>query len=578
MEQEASFEPRAILVADMVGYSRWLAQQPVATYAAFTSHFRHVFDPAVCARAGRIVKTTGDGIVAIFADATAAEHAARDIQRRIEHADASPDVCLRYRVAVHYGTVMILPDDVLGMAVNAAMHMQGLAPAGGICISGALFRQLPETGQARYAYAGSRYLKKIPDPVDVYLGRSDLDPADRPRSERPPVLRRGALTPLPRLGVADLRVHAEATPRHILAALAHDALMEGLSRFRDVLVVSPLGAMAINVAGRREHLARELALEYLVHGSCYISDDEMRVIAHLEYLPRKELIWSTRAKLDASRLDDIGARIVHECALPIVLHVQRNEAASWDPIRGSEDERSFREAQALIGRRTLAALDQARRILAGILERCGEIGNVYIALARAGHSHGLLLAGERFVAALEQARDYAERAIALDDLNPRAHGELALQDLFLKRYANAVEGYQRALRLNPYDPVLLADWADCLTLTGQAEEAVPILENLLLTSPSDRAWVEWNLCDAAWVLDQPGRVVEILRDKPDLPHVHRFLAASYAKLGRLSEARSHADQVRRHQPDFSAKEWREVVPWQAERAEEYADCLAAAGL
>jgi adenylate cyclase len=61
MEREASFEPRAILVADMVGYSRWLAQQPVATYAAFTSHVRHVFEPAMREHAGKIVKTTGDG-------------------------------------------------------------------------------------------------------------------------------------------------------------------------------------------------------------------------------------------------------------------------------------------------------------------------------------------------------------------------------------------------------------------------------------------------------------------------------------------------------------------------------------
>jgi hypothetical protein len=104
------------------------------------------------------------------------------------------------------------------------------------------------------------------------------------------------------------------------------------------------------------------------------------------------------------------------------------------------------------------------------------------------------------------------------------------------------------------------------------------LENLSPTSPSDRAWVEWNLCDAAWVLDRPERILEILRDQPDLPHVHRFLAASCAKLGRISEARRHADNVRRHQPNFSAREWQNVVPWQAEHAESYAESLAMAGL
>jgi adenylate cyclase len=578
--EEASFEPRAILVADMVGYSRWLAQQPVATYVAFTGHVRHVFEPAVRKHVGKVVKTTGDGIVAMFEDACAAENAARDIQRSIEQGDVAlrPDVDLRYRVAVHYGNVMILPDDVLGIAVNAAMHMQTLAPPGGICISGDLFLQLNEARKAHYSYAGSKYIKNIPDPVELYLARSDLGASARDRTAPPPILRRSVLSPLPRLGIADLRVHTEAAPRHILAAFVQDALMEGLSRFRDLFVISPLGTVVIRSAGLREHLSNEFTLEYLVHGSCFVDAKAITIIAHLEYLPRNVLLWSIRTKVDAAPLDGIGPKVINECVTPIVFHLQRNEADSWDAIRSTEDERSFREAQALMAQRTRPALDQARRMLARILERCGDVGNVYIALARAEHSHGLLLAGERFVEAVEQARVYAEKAIALDDLNPRAHGELALQDLFLKGYASAAEGYQRALRLNPYDPVLLADWADCLTLTGRAEEAVPILENLSLTSPSDRAWVEWNLCDAAWALDRPERIIQILHNKPDLPHAHRFLAASYAKLGQMSEARFHADQVRRHQPNFSAKEWRNVVPWQAECAEGYADFLAMAGL
>ena len=77
---------------------------------------------------------------------------------------------------------------------------------------------------------------------------------------------------------------------------------------------------------------------------------------------------------------------------------QRNEAESWDAFGRSEDEQAFREAQKLMTQRTLGALDQARRMLVGILERCGEIGSVYVALARAEHTYGQLLGGEqRFV-------------------------------------------------------------------------------------------------------------------------------------------------------------------------------------
>jgi tetratricopeptide (TPR) repeat protein len=359
--------------------------------------------------------------------------------------------------------------------------------------------------------------------------------------------------------------------------------MEGLSRFRDLFAVSPLGTeiarSSVHIGGLREYLSNELALEYLVHGSCVVASGAVTLMIHFEYLKRRELIWAARVKIDLEDLDVMARTVTNQCVTPIVLHFQRNEAESWDAFRHSGDEQLFREARRLISQGTLAATDQARRILAGIIERSGEIGNVYVALARAEHSHGQLLAGEQFIEALEQSRIYAKKALELDDLNPRAHGELALQDLFLKRHTNAVEGYQRALRLNPYDPFLLADWADCLTYTGRAEEALSILQNLSASWPGDRAWVEWNQCDTEWVMNRPDKIIELLRDKPDQPHVHRYLAASYAKLDRMSEARSHAEQVRAHQPNFSATAWSDVVPYtNRDAAEEYTEFLRRAGL
>lgn len=114
MVRQAHLEPRAILVADIVGDSPWLAQQPAATHRAFMAHLRGVFRPAVRVHAGQVVKTTGDGIVATFKDAGDAETCARDIQTRLgnRQADASLGVALKYRIAAHYGNIMLLPDNV----------------------------------------------------------------------------------------------------------------------------------------------------------------------------------------------------------------------------------------------------------------------------------------------------------------------------------------------------------------------------------------------------------------------------------------------------------------------------------
>ncbi len=586
MVQQPSFEPRAILVADMVGYSRWLAHQPVATHSAFMAHVRDVFQPVVRVHAGQVVKTTGDGIVAIFKDTGDAENCARDIQTglRSREAGITPEVELKYRIAVHYGKIMVLPGDVFGLAVNAAMHMQGLAPAGGICISGELFFRLDEEYRKPYTYAGRRYVKNIPDPLDMYLYDYQLGAAREDAGiAQPPVLRRSMLSPPPRLGIAELHAYTEHETQRVVVTFAQEALLEGLSRFRNLFAVSPISTEVTQGSARigklREYLSKSLTLEYLVHGSCFVGSDAITLIVHFEHLMRRELIWASKVQIDPKNFDAVARTITHQCVTPIVLHLQRNEAEARNALRHSEDEQLFREAHRLIAQRTLAAMDQARRILAGILKRSGEIGNVYVALARAEHSHGQLLAGEQFVESLERARGYAKKAIELDELNPRAHGELALQDLFLKRHGSAVDSYQRALQLNPYDPMLLADWADCLSLMGRGEEALSILEDIAASWPTDKAFVEWNQCDAEWAMNRPERIIELLRDKPDQPHVHRYLAASYAKLGRMREARRHADKVRAHQPNFSAKAWSDVVPYtNRDAAEEYAEFLRQAGL
>ncbi|MGH6913968.1 MAG: adenylate/guanylate cyclase domain-containing protein, partial [Geminicoccales bacterium] len=123
------------MVADMIGYSQRLAQHPIGTHAAFTTHLRDVFEPTVGDHDGRIIKTTGDGFVAIFKDSGQAEACARRIQLDVElQENREPSaVSLTYRVAVHYGQIVVEKHDIFGLDVNVAIHMQRLAPPGGVC-------------------------------------------------------------------------------------------------------------------------------------------------------------------------------------------------------------------------------------------------------------------------------------------------------------------------------------------------------------------------------------------------------------------------------------------------------------
>lgn len=114
-----------------------------------------------------------------------------------------------YRVAVHYGDVVIEEHDIFGLDVNIAIHMQRLAPPGGVCLSQALFVRLPELGKARYRYLGQRYLKNVPAAIAVYTYDPTPASTTAPRLDHPlPIVRRSHLRPPPKLGVAEFRIFA----------------------------------------------------------------------------------------------------------------------------------------------------------------------------------------------------------------------------------------------------------------------------------------------------------------------------------------------------------------------------------
>jgi adenylate cyclase len=573
------------MVADMIGYSQRLALSPIATHVAFKAHLRDVFTPVVQEHFGRVIKTTGDGFVAIFQNAGHAEGCGRAIQRRLtQQADQEPSApSIKYRIAVHYGSIVIEQHDIFGIDVNIAIHMQQLAPAGGVCVSGALFSRLSEQDRGLYRYQGRKCLKNIPEPVAIHIFEQTPS-LDRAIENRLPILRRRYLNPPPRLGVVEFETAADANAKRVFSNIAHECLMRALSRFGDIFAVAPIGAtiaeIAPSKAQSRDVLANEMGCEYLLQGSCTVGSGTLHLMVQLESLVKRELLWSGKLSVDLDhQLDLIEELVVAEIVAPTVLYLERGEADPWDGGRHSEDEIRFRQARQLMKRRTLASLRQARDMLFDIVARCGEVGEVYVALARAEHSQGLLLAGDQFTEAVENAWGHAKKAVELDDLNPQAHAELALQEMFLKRHGDASEIYQRALRLNPFDSMLRADWADCLVNIGQPAEAASILEEILSGWPRDRAWVEWGLCDAYWALDRPDRIITLLDRHTDQPHVHRNLTACYAKLGLLPQARRHADKVRGHQPGFSAKAWRQVLPnTNADKSDEFVDYLERAGL
>lgn len=364
MPQSPNPEPYAILVADMIGYSQRLATHPKDTHAAFKVHLDRIFVPSVGDHAGRVVKTTGDGIVAIFPDSDQADQCARVIQSQLAGQEDSP-APIRYRIAIHYGTIVIEQHDVFGLDVNIAIHLQQLAPEAGVCVSGALFARLPQPNQQHYQFVGHRYLKNIPAPITIYRDAAARTEGG-PQSHRLATSRRNFLTPPPRLGLAVYRAFAETALSQALAEMTQDSITHGLSCFKEMFSIAPLGMEFTKAAAKqerfRESLSSELACEYLFHGSCFVAPNTLTLTSHLESLVRRELIWSGKLKVDLNEIEVLDDLTASEIIAPVVLHLERTEAETWDTRLHSDDDIRFREAMRLTERGTLETLDQARHI------------------------------------------------------------------------------------------------------------------------------------------------------------------------------------------------------------------------
>lgn len=161
----------AILAADVAGYSRLMGEDEAGTLARLKAHRRELIDPCIAAHKGRIVKTTGDGILIEFPSVVEAVACAVEVQRAMAECSAAipPDHRIEFRVGINLGDVIAEADgDLYGDGINVAARLQGLAAPGGICVSRKVFEEVRDRLALEHEYLGEQHVKNIARPVKVY--------------------------------------------------------------------------------------------------------------------------------------------------------------------------------------------------------------------------------------------------------------------------------------------------------------------------------------------------------------------------------------------------------------------------
>jgi adenylate cyclase len=279
-----------ILVADVVGFSRLMGADEDGTLAALTAHRHELIDPAVAEHVGRIVKTTGDGLLVEFASAVDAVTCAIDIQRGMaERNRAVPqDRRLAFRIGLNLGDVIVQNGDLYGDGVNVAARLEGLAEPGGICLSASAHEQVQDKiSSVRFESVGEQHVKNIARPVRVYrvaLGMAGPVPS--------PVQ---ALPSQHSIAVLALdNLSADPEQEYFADGLTED-LITDLSKIAGLLVIARNSTFIykrrpVSVA----QVGRELGVRYVIEGSVRKVDNRVRITAQLIDAATSTHVWADR--------------------------------------------------------------------------------------------------------------------------------------------------------------------------------------------------------------------------------------------------------------------------------------------
>src|SRR5258708_29758928 len=274
----------AVLAADRVGYSRLMEADETGTLARRKTHRIELIDPAIAKHRGRIIKTTGDGMLVEFQSVADAVLCGVEVQRRMarRNTDVSPARWIQFRIGINLGDVIVEENDIFGDGVNVAARLEMLAEPGGICVSGAVRDQVGQRlDDIAFEDLGEQSVKNISRPIRVFQVR--LEPAATTGREG---AKDAAVTTTiakkPSIAVLPL-VNMSGDPEQEFFAdgLTEDIITE-LSRFRDLLVISRNSTFVHKgKAVKVQEVAREFGVDYVLEGSVRKVGDRIRVTVQL---------------------------------------------------------------------------------------------------------------------------------------------------------------------------------------------------------------------------------------------------------------------------------------------------------
>jgi adenylate cyclase len=556
----------AVLAADVAGYSRLMGRDEEGTLADLKRCRKTLVDPAIATHRGRIVKTTGDGMLVEFASAVDAVRCAVEFQRGMvaQNGSVHEDARIEFRIGIHLGDVIIDDNDIFGDGVNIAARLEGIAEPGGICISDDTHRQIRGKVDIGFDDMGAQVLKNIAEPMRAW--RVQIDPnlaatATTKASLAQPL----ALPDKPSIAVLPFQNMSGDPEQEYFADGMVEDITTALSRFKSLFVIARNSSFAYK--GRAvdiKQVGRELGVRYVVEGSVRKAAGTVRITGQLIDAATGVHLWADRFEgslADVFALQDKITESVVSAITPTVFQAEIDLAARRRPTNLSAYDLCLR-AQPHFYSMTREGLAEALQLAHRALELDPRYG---FAAYQAGGCHLFIIAqgwAKDLKREIEEATRLLSLALSIDENDADVLAAVGCAMSFLTEdFANAAEMVDRAVALNPNSAVAWSQRGHAYLFGGQAAEALRSFERTIRLSPLDPllymtlaamgiALIELRRFDEAVTVARKA-----LRQNQVYNSTHRCLVSALTHLGREAEAQTAVSRMLELEPNFRISEW-----------------------
>jgi TolB-like protein/class 3 adenylate cyclase/tetratricopeptide (TPR) repeat protein len=574
----------AILAADVVGYSRLVGEDEAGTLKALKDLRVEIVDPQIAGHNGRVFKATGDGVLAEFPSVVNAVACAVDIQRAIAQRNTGQpeNRALKLRIGINLGDVVIEGEDLFGDGVNLAARLEGIAPSGGILVSGTVYDQMKGKLDIPLDYVGEQRVKNIAEPVRTYSVRLDgLKPGWHLKARRYRRYLPAALVALILLALAGgamwwMKPAEQSLTKASIAVLPFDSyggdeatgrlasgitedIITDLARFPDFTVMARNSTEAY--AGKPvdvRQVGKDLNVQYVLEGSVQRQADQLRVTAQLIDTATGTHVWSERWDRPAADFFAVQTEIVQHAVNQLggsgVIMEAENRAAE----RKRPDNLSAYE-KYLLGRDriltpTKERLEEAISLFKQALAEDPNLARAWVDLSWAyDQSVGY---GADPAQTLPLSLEAARRAVEIDPMDAGAHLVLGQMLVYVGDLARSKAEFDTALRLNPNSADILAIYAGTASAFGEAERGAEMADQAMRLNPNYPIAQSGAYYFAYFMA---GRYEDALRILDRQPAENRTMygwvmrAATLAKLGERDKANAAAKDALARYPDLTAE-------------------------